>query len=278
MVDPNETTDDAFLGGALRILQPKAGFRAGMDSLLLAASIDGRGHVLDVGAGVGVVGLAVARRVPEADVVLVERDPNLLELARANIARNGLLGRARAIGADIARPLRELGELSVRTESFDHVLANPPYHTLGRCTPARGGGKDAAHAMPGGQLERWLRFMAAMVKPGGVVSLVHRADALGEVLAASSGRFGGHVILPLHARPAAAASRVLVHAVKGSRAPLRLLAGMVLHEEDGRFRAEIEAVLRSGAGLQTAGLAGELEPDGVQALSWQGPPAIGSKV
>jgi tRNA1(Val) A37 N6-methylase TrmN6 len=278
MVDPKETTDDAFLGGALRILQPKAGFRAGMDSLLLAASIDGRGHVLDVGAGVGVVGLAVARRVAEADVVLVERDPDLLELARANIARNGLLERARAIGADIARPLRELGELSARTESFDHVLANPPYYTLGRCTPARGGGKGAAHAMAGGELERWLRFMAAMVKPGGVVSLVHRADALGEVLAASRGRFGGHAILPLHARPAAAASRVLVHAIKGSRAPLRLLAGVILHEDDGRFRAEIEAVLRSGAGLQTVGLAGELEPDGVQALSWEGPPAIGSKV
>ena len=277
-MDPKETTDDAFLGGALRILQPKTGFRAGMDSLLLAASIDGRGHILDVGAGAGVVGLAVAHRVAQAEVVLVERDPHLLELARANIARNGLAGRARAIGADIARPLRELGELSACAESFDHALANPPYHTLGRCTPAPAGGKRAAHAMPGGELERWLRFMAAMVKPGGVISLVHRADALGAILAASSGRFGGHVIVPLHARPAAAASRVLVHAIKGSRAPLRLLAGVVLHEKDGRFRAEIEDVLRGGAGLQAAGPAVELESASVQALSWQGASSIGSKV
>jgi tRNA1(Val) A37 N6-methylase TrmN6 len=252
MADAIETTDDAFLGGALRILQPKVGFRAGMDSLLLAASIDGRGHVLDVGAGVGVVGLAVACRVGEADVVLVERDPQLVGLARANIARNGLGGRVRAIEADIARPLRELGEIGARSERFDHVLANPPYHTLGRCTPARAGGKGAAHAMSDGDLERWLRFMAAMVKPGGRMSLVHRPDALGAILTASSGRFGGHVVVPLHARPAAAASRVLVHAVKGSRAPLRLLAGMVLHDADGRFRAEIEAVLRAGAGLQLA--------------------------
>jgi tRNA1(Val) A37 N6-methylase TrmN6 len=277
-MDAKATTDDAFLGGALRILQPKAGFRAGMDSLLLAASIDGRGHVLDVGAGVGVVGLALARRVAEAEVVLVERDPHLLELARANIARNGLVGRARAIGADIARPLRELSELSARSESFDHALANPPYHTLGHCTPALVGGKRAAHAMPGGELERWLRFMAAMVKPGGMISLVHRADALGAILAASGGRFGGHVIVPLHARPAAAASRVLVHAIKGSRAPLRLLAGLVLHEKDGRFRAEIEDVLRGGAGLQAAGPAVELESAGAQALSWEGAPSIGSKV
>jgi tRNA1(Val) A37 N6-methylase TrmN6 len=156
------------------------------------------------------------------------------------------------IEADIARPLSELEELSTRAESFDHVLANPPYHTLGRCTPARG--KGAAHAMHGGDLERWFRFMAAMAKPGGMVSLVHRAEALDAILAASRGRFGGHVIVPMHARPTAAASRVLVHAVKGSRAPLKLCAGVVLHDADGRFRPEIEAVLRGGAALQLTGV------------------------
>jgi tRNA1(Val) A37 N6-methylase TrmN6 len=247
MVPGLETTDDAFLGGALRILQPKCGYRAGIDALLLAASIAERSRVLDVGAGVGVVGMAVARRLPDADVILVERDPLLVQLARANVARNGLGERARVIEADIARPLSELEELSACAESFDHVLANPPYHTFGRCTPARG--KSAAHAMHDGDLGRWFRFMAAMAKPGGGVSLVHRAEALDAILAASRGRFGGHVIVPVHARPAAAASRVLVRAIKGSRAPLTLCAGVVLHAADGRFRPEIEAVLRGGAAL-----------------------------
>jgi tRNA1(Val) A37 N6-methylase TrmN6 len=243
------TTDDRFLGGALCIVQPRRGYRAGMDALLLAASIGEGRRVLDVGAGVGVVGLAVARRLPEAEVVLVEREPGLAALARANCARNGLAGRVRVIEADVVRPLAELARLRPLAHSFDHVLANPPYHTRGQCTtgPSTGG----AHAMGEGDLDRWVRFMAAMAAPGGMLSLVHRPDALDAIIAATRGRFGGHVIRPLHARAGASASRVLVHAVKGSRAPLTLAAGLVLHEADGRFRPAIDAALRAGAALPT---------------------------
>jgi tRNA1(Val) A37 N6-methylase TrmN6 len=249
LADAQATTDDRFLGGALSILQPKRGYRAGLDALLLAASIDAGRRVLDVGAGVGVVGLAVARRLPGAEVVLVEREPGLTVLARANCARNGLAGRVHVIEADIARPLGELALLQPLVHSFDHVLANPPYHTRGQCTAGRSTG--GAHAMGDGDLERWVRFMAAMAAPGGMLSLVHRPEALDAIIAATRGRFGGHVIRPLHARAGASASRVLVHAVKGSRAPLTLAAGLVLHEADGRFRPEIDAALRAGAALPT---------------------------
>jgi len=249
MAPRTETTDDAFLGGALRILQPKLGYRAGIDALLLAASAGAQGQVLDVGAGVGLVGLALARRLLEARVLLVERDPVLAELARSNIERNGLGERVRVLEADITRPLGELEMLQARAGTFDHVLANPPYLTHGRNTLARDAGKGAALSMPHGDLDRWFRFMAAMAKAAGTLSLVHRADALDEILAASAGRFGGLVIVPIYARPGAPASRVLVHASKGSRAPLTLQPGIVLHDHDGSFRPEIEAVLRAGAGL-----------------------------
>jgi FkbM family methyltransferase len=254
MAPRTETTDDAFLGGALRILQPKLGYRAGIDALLLAASAGAQGQVLDVGAGVGVVGLALARRLVEARVLLVERDPVLAELAGRNIERNGLGERVCVIEADITRPLGELEMLQARAETFDHVLANPPYLTHGRNTPTRDAGKGAALSMPQGDLDRWFRFMAAMAKAAGMLSLVHRADALEEILAASAGRFGGLVIVPIYARPGAPASRVLVHASKGSRAPLTLQRGIVLHDHDGSFRPEIEAVLRAGAGLGVTGV------------------------
>lgn len=248
------TTDDAFLGGALQILQPKGGYRAGIDAVLLAAAAPleqaGNGRVLDVGAGVGVVGLAVARRVAGTDVTLVERDPGLAALARANIGRNGLETRVRVLEADVSHPLAENPELHAAAQSFDHVLANPPYHVEGRGTAAGDPVKAAAHAMPEGDLERWLRFMAAMARPGGTATLVHRADALAEILAACAGRFGGLAILPLHAKAGEPAGRVLVQGVKGSRAPLSLRPGLVLHEADGRFRPEVEAVLRAGAALR----------------------------
>lgn len=244
-------TDDAFLGGGLNILQPKTGYRAGLDGVLLAASVvagDGDA-VLDVGAGVGVVGLAVARRLAHARVCLIERDPRLAGLARRNIERNALSERVRLIEADLARPLSEIITLGAPAESFDHVLANPPFHTEGHGTAASDPVKAGANAMPQGDLDRWVRFMAGMARPGGTATVIHRADALQSLLNALAGRFGGAIVLPIHPREGEAASRVLVQAIKGSRAALELRPGLVLHNADHSFRTDVEAILRHGAAL-----------------------------
>jgi tRNA1(Val) A37 N6-methylase TrmN6 len=245
------TTDDAFLGDALRILQPATGYRAGLDGVLLAAAIaagDGD-SVLDAGSGVGVAGLAVARRLPHVRVTMVERDPLLARLARSNIVRNDLLARVGVVEADVTRPLGESAALLPMADSFHHVAANPPYHTEGHGTPSGDPVKAAANALPEGALERWMRFLAAMARPGGTVTLIHRAEALQEILAAMCKRFGGAVVLPIRPREGQSASRVLVQAVKGSRAPLELRPGLVLHDGGHGFRPEVEAILRRGAPL-----------------------------
>lgn len=244
-------TEDAFLGGALHILQPKFGYRAGLDGILLAASVPANDGdtVLDIGAGVGTVGLAVARRLPHARVTMIERDPMLAALARKNIARNDLSARVRLIEADVTRPGSETIARGAATESFDHVLANPPFHIEGRGTAATDPVKAGANAMPEGDLERWVRFMASMARPGGTATLIHRADALHAVLTALDGRFGGSIVLPIHPREGGPASRVLVHAVKGSRAALQVMPGLILHAAGHGFRPEVEAVLRHGAAL-----------------------------
>ena len=250
---PPEPTDDAFLGGKLRILQPKEGYRAGIDAVLLAAAAPVRAsrkdRVLDVGAGVGVVGLAVAQRMHRAHVTLVEREQALAGLARSNIARNGFEARARVVQADVSRQLDDLPELRPDAESFDHVLANPPYNPEGAGTVSAEMLKAASNVMPGGNLARWARFMAAMARPGGSATMIHRADAVGEVLSAFAGRFGGLLVFPLFPREGRSAIRVLVQGIKGSSAPVELRPGLVLHEAGNRFRPEVEAVLRHGAGL-----------------------------
>ena len=247
------TTDDAFLGGSLHILQPDDGYRAGIDAVLLAAAAPVRTgrkeRVLDVGSGVGVVGLAVARRAPRADVTLVEREELLADLARNNIERNGLQARARVIQADVSRRLEELPQLRPDAESFDHVLANPPYNAQGTGTISAEALKATANVMPGGNLARWARFMAAMARQGGSATIIHRADAIGEVLSAFAGRFGGLLVFPLYPREGKSAIRVLVQGIKGSNAPMELRPGLVLHGPGNRFRPEAEAVLRHGAGL-----------------------------
>ena len=241
-----------FSAARCSILQPKTGYRAGLDGVLLAASVAaGEGEqVLDVGAGVGVVGLAVARRLADVRVTLVERDAGLAELARSNIERNDLAARVRVIEADVSRPSRDIAALGAAAESFDHVLANPPFHIEGRGTAASDPVKAGANAMPEGDLDRWVRFMAAMARPGGTATMIHRADAL--------------AMHPRRARRAVSAARSCCRSIratasprpacwcrriKGSRAPLELRPGLVLHNADHSFRPEVEAILRHGAAL-----------------------------
>jgi tRNA1(Val) A37 N6-methylase TrmN6 len=248
-----DTTEDAFLGGALKIRQPRDGYRASIDSVLLAAAAPvGAGesaNVLDAGAGTGVVGLCVAWRAAQARVTLVERAPDLVQLARRNIALNGLENRIAVIVADIVAGRDWPPELAAIAGLFDHVLANPPYNLDGRGTRATDASKAGANSMPPGDLDRWARFLAAMAKPGGSVTMIHRADALASVLSALAPRFGGLVVFPVFPRSLERASRVLVQGVKGSRAPVSVLRGLVLHGAGSGFTPEAETVLRRGTAL-----------------------------
>jgi tRNA1(Val) A37 N6-methylase TrmN6 len=249
----SSTTDDLFLGGALTVRQPRSGYRAGTDAVLLAALITpealGTGAVLDIGAGVGVIGLCVGRRCPEARAVLLERDPYLVALARDNIDRNGLSARMSVVEADLARATAALENAGIRSESFPVVLANPPYHDDGRSTAAESALKAVSHQMPEDGLEVWARFMCRMAAPGGRAVMIHKADALPRILAAFEGRFGSIGVLPIYARAGEPAIRVIVEGVKGSRAPVFIKPGLVLHGPEQNFVPEIEAIFRHGAAL-----------------------------
>ena len=248
-----DVTDDAFLGGALGILQPRSAYRAGLDAVLLAAAVPVQAgrveRVLDAGAGVGVVGLCIARRCPDARVTLVELEPQLAALARTNATRNGLQQRIDVIEADMAAGGAGYAEAGLAQGLFDHVAANPPYQTDGRASRSPDRLKAQAHGMAGGALEAWLRFLAAAAKSGGTVTLIHRIEALPELLAATIPRFGALKLLPIHPRDSEPARRVIIQGIKGSRAPLQLLPGLVLHGQGHAFRAAVDAILRGGQPL-----------------------------
>lgn len=252
-----DVTEDAFLGGALSILQPRKGYRAGIDAVLLAAAVpvgtNRVERVLDAGAGAGVVGLCIARRVATAQVTLVEKDPFLVELARANVARNNLEERVTVVAADVTGPAADLAAAGLKPDSFEHVVANPPYHVEGQGRRPRHAIKATAHAMPAGSLARWVQFLTRVAAPQGTLTMIHRPDALPELLRLLDGRFGALEILPLHPRQGEPAVRIILRGRKGSRAPLVLKSGLVLHEEDGnRFQPDIARVLRDGAALPLA--------------------------
>lgn len=248
--DADDTSLDYFLGDRLAVRQPVRGYRAGIDAVLLAATArPGEGPLLDLGSGVGTVGLCAAVRCPDLDVTLVERAPALAELARSNIAANQLDDRARVVEAEIGEALPPEAARILKAGSFAHVLANPPFHDEATGTPSLWPLKAVSHAMTSDALENWARFMARMAMPGGRATMIHKAEALPRILAAFDNRFGALTILPVHPRDGAPAIRVIVDGVKGSRAPLTLKPGLILHGAANAFLPEIDSILRRGAPL-----------------------------
>jgi tRNA1(Val) A37 N6-methylase TrmN6 len=245
-----ETTQDYFLGDRLSILQPVQGYRAGIDAVLLAASARaGESPLLDLGAGVGTVGLCAAVRCPDLRVMLLERQAELADLARANIAANHLGDRVSVIESEIGEALPPDVAQTLKPGTFQHVVANPPFHDSAAGTPSRWPLKAVSHAMTADALELWSRFMARMAMPGGRATIIHKADALPRILAAFENRFGGLSVLPIYPREGAPAIRVIVDGIKGSRAPLVIKPGLILHANGNGFRADVDAILRRGAPL-----------------------------
>lgn len=252
-------SDDAFLGGRLRLLQPAKGYRAGMDAVLLAAAAravdEGEARlILDAGAGVGTVGLCLACQIAGARCVLVEKQAGLVTLAADNIKRNGLTDRVSVCAADLTASGRDLEALGLLPQTFSDVVMNPPYFVEGAGTRAEDEGKAAAHAMPAGGVQAWLRLAVRMLEPGGRLFLINTPSVLNDLLAACEGRFGGLVVKPVLPYSGAEATRILLFGRKGSRAPLRIAPPFVLHDDaclGGRrpLRAAAAAVFQDGAGL-----------------------------
>jgi tRNA1(Val) A37 N6-methylase TrmN6 len=240
--DPGALTEDRLMDGRLLLRQPAKGHRAGTDAVLVAASLNAvpGERVADFGSGVGSIGLMLARRVPGIMLTLVEIDPVLARLAADNAAANGIA--AEVVTSDVA-------EHSLAAETFDHVAMNPPFHPPGsRVSPdAR---TARARTAQEGLLARWLEVARRALRPGGVVTLIHRPDALDEILAAMTG-FGSGVLVPVHPRADAAAARLLVAAVKAGKGPLVIEPPLILNSSGGRFTPEAEAVHR-GAALERA--------------------------
>lgn len=244
----NAVTEDRLLGGRVQLIQPTRGYRVGIDPVLLAAAVPAApgDRVLDLGAGAGAAALCLAARVAGVAVVGLEADPELVRLATVGAERSNLGSRILYCAGDIMDAC-----LVLKPRSYDHVMANPPFIAMGAGRLPEHAGKATATVESGAALDDWIRVAAVMVRQGGTVTLVHRADRLDAVLSSLEGRLGAVTIYPLWPDASRPAKRVIVAARKGSAAPLRLLQGLVLHAE-GAFTAEADAVLRHAQRLPLA--------------------------
>lgn len=254
--DSSLITEDAVLGGRLRLRQPKRGHRVGHDAILLAAATGAHAgdRVADLGAGVGSVGLALMSRVAGLHVTLVEIDEMLCGLAAENIGLNGFAGQARAVQADV-ESAAGLAVAGLAPESFDRVLMNPPFNDGSRLNASPDPRRRLAHVAAPELLVRWTAAAAALLKPHGTLTLIWRAEDLAEVRGALEGAFGSLAVMPVLPREGADAIRVLVRAMRGGQGLEFVYPALALNDLQNRPTEAAEAVLRSAEALPLAGAA-----------------------
>lgn len=240
-------SEDALLGGKVRLFQPREGYRVAVDPIFLAAAVPAKPgeQILDVGAGSGAAMLCLAARVQECRLLGIELQRELLRIANKNLEANDLTQRAEMIAGDLGRlPPR------LMAASFDHVMTNPPFMAQDAATPPPLRQRAEAYVEGTLELGEWLKKCLLMLKNDGQLTVIHRADRLGEVLSAIDGKVGDTVIYPLwpkaDGRPA---KRILVQGRKGARGPLKLARGLVVHQDDGRYTQAAAAILRNGSAM-----------------------------
>jgi tRNA1(Val) A37 N6-methylase TrmN6 len=250
-VKHQSVTRDAFLGGRLTLSQPVSGFRAGLDSVLLGAAVsEGRKSLLDLGCGVGTAAMVALVHHADLTATMAEQNADMVALAVSNIADNGLTDRAQVLTADVIGPAADRRAVGIVDNGYDSVIANPPFFADGGGTLAADTGRAGARHMDAAALDLWIKTAAGAAAGGAEVIFVYPAASLVPLLAGFTQRFGAITVLPLTPRPDEPASRVLVRGIKGSRAPLTLLASRPLHEAEGRaFAPDFEAIFRGTARL-----------------------------
>jgi len=187
---------DAFLGGRLVVAQPKNGFRAGFDSVLLGASV-GRNatSLLELGAGAGVPSLVALAHNDKLKATLIEFDASVHPLTTSNLKDNAFADRGRVVTADLTQPADRTAA-GLASDSFTAVIANPPFFDSASGTspsPER----SAARHMPSDLLDSWVRAAATHATPNGEVIFIHVPQSLPALLNAFAPRFGAVTILPL---------------------------------------------------------------------------------
>lgn len=243
-------TDDAFLGGKLKLLQPARGHRSGHDAMLLAAAAPSKiWHAVDLGAGAGAAGLALLARGATRNVTLVDADANLCKLARENAARNGFKDHVHVIRANVARVGKPDGPKQIEAGSAELVIMNPPFNDPARNRASPDKARKKAHSAPDTDIDVWLQCAARLLRANGHVVLIHRPEAIVPIITGMEGRFGAAEIIPVHSRPRGPAIRLIVRAIKGRKSAPAFRPGFVLADGKGGQTAAAEAILRRGAAL-----------------------------
>lgn len=245
MLKDDNISHDQFLGGKVKAFQPRQGYRAAIDPVLLAAATQVKPNqkVLDVGAGVGVASLCLAQRDPNCQICGIEIQSDLVKLADQNVILNGHQDRVQIIEGDLKFPPEFL-----KNKKFDAVMTNPPYYEADKTRVSPHAQKAAAH-VESVELKDWLDFCVRALKPKGTLTLIHTAERMDEILSLLRPKMGDIVVFPLWPTQGKPARRIIIRARKDIKSGTQFSQGLTLHTPQGQFTPEAEEILRLGKPL-----------------------------
>ena len=234
-------TIDDFLGGKIRLKQPKDGLRATSDAVLLSAVCSPKTgeSVLDVGCGAGVVALCIGSGQKNSNLTGIELQPSLAELAVENALLNHIP--LNVYQADIRR--KDL----LKDHFFHHIVTNPPFYTE---DPQRRNESQEIAYKEMVPLKDWISFCLKHLRPKGTFSIIHRTEAVPEILSVLQAKLGGLVLIPIWPKQGTAPKRVIIQGILGSKKPFCLHPGIVLHHADNTRTEMAEAIMRQGMKIQ----------------------------
>jgi tRNA1Val (adenine37-N6)-methyltransferase len=247
--EPRETCD-AILGGIVRIIQPRKGYRFSVDSILLARFVQIRkgDRVLELGAGTGVISIAIAAMYQPREIVAVEIQAELTAMIRRSAELNRI-GAIRSVTGD----LRTLPSAEVSLESFDVVIANPPYRAsnTGRISP--NAARRIARSEASATLEDFVSAASRCARRGARAAFVFAADRSAELIAMlREHRLEPKRIRFVHSYNDAPATAVLIEARKDGGVEVAILPPLILFDAPGVYTAEARDILGDIASLPPA--------------------------
>ncbi len=246
MVEEIAFTEDEFLSGRIKAIQAKKGFRAGIDTVLLAASVDIDSiNIAEFGAGSGIASCCVLADLRMANATLIDFNADALALADKNLEKNGFSKRAKTLFLDVTNKGSVREEAGLKNNYYTSIIANPPFFDAKAGTLSPETSRADSRHMQNDDLDKWVKCAASSAAGGAEVIFIHSIGSLPRLLGSFAARFGNISILPISSRTGQNASRVLIRGIKGSRAPMSLLAPLVLHGPNGNaYLEQSDAIFR----------------------------------
>jgi tRNA1(Val) A37 N6-methylase TrmN6 len=234
-------TCDAIFGGTIRVLQPRKGYRFSVDSILLArfAQISKGDRVLELGAGAGVISIAIAAMHQPREVVALELQPALIEMIR----RNAELNRIETVRS-VTGDLRKIPHPQIARESFDVVIANPPYRAsnTGRISP--NAARRVARSEASATLEDFVAAASRCARRGARAAFVFAADRTAELISTlREHRLEPKRIRFVHSYNDASANTILIEARKYGGVEVAIAPPLILFDAPGVYTREAREIL-----------------------------------